>query len=172
MSHERFLADIAAHPDDDAPKLVYADWLEERGDKRADFIRLVVEGVNGREATEEELCEAVGLPWRDNDFKSTIRSADLSRELWPWFAADCAERALPVFEKAFPGDERPRKAVEAVRTASVFSAARAARTAAARAARAAYVQGAVDRDAERRWQLIRLAEYKVWGRAVGLWSGE
>ena len=33
--------------------------------------------------------------------------------LW---AADCAERVLPFFEKAFPNDDRPRKAIEACRT--------------------------------------------------------
>jgi uncharacterized protein (TIGR02996 family) len=35
-----FLADIAANAEDDAPRLVYADWLEENGDaERAAFIR-------------------------------------------------------------------------------------------------------------------------------------
>ncbi|MCI0553995.1 MAG: hypothetical protein L0287_23855 [Anaerolineae bacterium] len=32
------------------------------------------------------------------------------------WAADCAERVLPVFEKAYPKDDRPRKAIEACRT--------------------------------------------------------
>jgi hypothetical protein len=32
------------------------------------------------------------------------------------WAADCAERVLPFFEKAFPNDDRPRKAIEACRT--------------------------------------------------------
>ena len=31
------------------------------------------------------------------------------------WAADCAERALPFFEKRHPGDDRPRKAIEAIR---------------------------------------------------------
>ncbi|MFH0848837.1 MAG: hypothetical protein V1857_04990, partial [archaeon] len=31
-------------------------------------------------------------------------------------AADCAERVLPYFEKAYPKDDRPRKAIEACRT--------------------------------------------------------
>jgi uncharacterized protein (TIGR02996 family) len=32
---------VLAHPDDDGPRLVYADWLEERGDAdRAEFVRL------------------------------------------------------------------------------------------------------------------------------------
>jgi uncharacterized protein (TIGR02996 family) len=38
-----FLAAIREHPDDDAPRLVYADWLDEHGDAdRAEFIRLQV----------------------------------------------------------------------------------------------------------------------------------
>jgi hypothetical protein len=32
------------------------------------------------------------------------------------WAADCAERVLPFFEKAYPGDDRPRKAIETGRT--------------------------------------------------------
>ena len=38
--HAGFLADIIEHPDDDTPRLIYADWLEEHGDAaRANFIR-------------------------------------------------------------------------------------------------------------------------------------
>lgn len=36
------------------------------------------------------------------------------RTLAIW-AADCAERALPYFEERRPGDDRPRKAIEALR---------------------------------------------------------
>ena len=43
---EAFLEDIVAHPDDDAPRLVFADWLDDHGDAdRAEFIRLQVSGV-------------------------------------------------------------------------------------------------------------------------------
>src|SRR5262249_47301302 len=41
-----FLSDIIEHPDDDAPRLVYADWLDEHGDvaqARAEFIRVQIE---------------------------------------------------------------------------------------------------------------------------------
>jgi len=31
------------------------------------------------------------------------------------WAADCAERVLPLLEDVFPGDDRPRKAIEAAR---------------------------------------------------------
>jgi uncharacterized protein (TIGR02996 family) len=37
---EAFLRDIIGNPDDDTPRLVYADWLEERGDVRGEFIRV------------------------------------------------------------------------------------------------------------------------------------
>jgi uncharacterized protein (TIGR02996 family) len=41
FSDEPFLRSIIDHPDDDAPRLVYADWLEERGETtRAELIRL------------------------------------------------------------------------------------------------------------------------------------
>jgi len=42
MTHaDAFLQDILAHPDDDAPRLIFADWLEEQGDSaRAEFIRV------------------------------------------------------------------------------------------------------------------------------------
>lgn len=45
MTHEEaFLADIREHPDDDAPRLIYADWLDDAGDPdRATFLRAQVE---------------------------------------------------------------------------------------------------------------------------------
>ena len=44
MSDETdFLAAITLRPNDDLTRLVYADWLEERGDDRASYLRLVVE---------------------------------------------------------------------------------------------------------------------------------
>ena len=42
MSDDRaFLNSLLAMPDDAAPWLVYADWLDERGDARGEYIRLV-----------------------------------------------------------------------------------------------------------------------------------
>ena len=44
---EAFLRDIAEHPAEDAPRLIYADWLEEQDDERclarARFIRIQIE---------------------------------------------------------------------------------------------------------------------------------
>jgi hypothetical protein len=38
------------------------------------------------------------------------------QRLMATWAADCAERVLPFFEKIYPKDDRPRKAIEACRT--------------------------------------------------------
>jgi uncharacterized protein (TIGR02996 family) len=45
LMHEEipFLRAIANDPHDDALRLVYADWLQERGDPRAEYLRLEVE---------------------------------------------------------------------------------------------------------------------------------
>lgn len=39
----RFLATLKSDPEDDASRLVYADWLEERQDRRAEYLRLEVQ---------------------------------------------------------------------------------------------------------------------------------
>src|SRR5262249_1257230 len=36
---DMLFAAVLAQPDDDTPRLIYADWLEERGDPRSEFIR-------------------------------------------------------------------------------------------------------------------------------------
>lgn len=42
MKEEGFLAALASDPDDDMTRLVYADWLEENGDPRSEYLRLLV----------------------------------------------------------------------------------------------------------------------------------
>ena len=49
------------------------------------------------------------------------------------FAADCAERVLPLFEQRFPNDDRPRKAIAAARNYAYAADADAAADAAAAA---------------------------------------
>lgn len=39
---EAFLQRIRAYPDDDAPRLVFADWLDEQGNPRGEFIRVQI----------------------------------------------------------------------------------------------------------------------------------
>jgi uncharacterized protein (TIGR02996 family) len=55
---EAFLRAVIDAPDDDTPRLIYADWLEERGDPRAEFIRIQ--------------CALANLPARDPD-KAALR---------------------------------------------------------------------------------------------------
>jgi uncharacterized protein (TIGR02996 family) len=73
-SDEDFLLDICVHPDDDAPRLIYADWLDEQGrPERAEFIRigcrLALIGADdpqrpALEARSEELLQRHGEDWQ------------------------------------------------------------------------------------------------------------
>ncbi len=45
--------------------------------------------------------------------KEKLKREQKSLALW---ATDCAEHVLPYFEKEYPRDDRPRKAIEACRT--------------------------------------------------------
>ncbi|MEK6239155.1 MAG: TIGR02996 domain-containing protein, partial [Planctomycetales bacterium] len=114
MNHARFLAELIDDPSNDAAKLVYADWLEEQGDSRAEFLRVVVEGRDGRQATAEEIANAAGIAWRES-YLRTIRESDLPPELFVSFGLDCAERLLPLFDKSRPVDVQTRKDFEAAR---------------------------------------------------------
>jgi uncharacterized protein (TIGR02996 family) len=71
--HAAFLADICDHPDDDGPRLIFADWLEERGDPRGEFIRVQCELARlppdhprwpALHAREGALLQYHGLAWR------------------------------------------------------------------------------------------------------------
>jgi uncharacterized protein (TIGR02996 family) len=66
-AEEVFLRDIRERPEDDAPRLIYADWLEEHGPPggadRAAFIRLQ--------------CRAAALPAEDDDRPELERQARL-----------------------------------------------------------------------------------------------
>ena len=89
--------------------------------------------------------------------KCVVREARLLRRFENWnartirlFACDCAERALPLFEREYPNDDRPRKAIATARRYAEGKATNedldAARDAASAAAEAA----------EREWQYGRL----------------
>lgn len=49
-SREALLDEVLAHPDDDAPRLVYADWLSEQGDPRGELIHVQCELARTRDA--------------------------------------------------------------------------------------------------------------------------
>ena len=97
--------------------------------------------------------------------RTLIAAVNIESEL-RLFAADCAEHVLWIYERDYPGDDRPRKAIEATRAyvraeidEAAWEAARDAAWAAAwdaawDAARDAEgaAEGAAARDAERSWQ--------------------
>lgn len=66
---DALLASVVASPDDDLPRLVYADWLDENGDPdRAEFIRLQITRENGAATAEgaireKVLLDAYGKQW-------------------------------------------------------------------------------------------------------------
>jgi uncharacterized protein (TIGR02996 family) len=87
MTHdEAFLQAIREAPDDDGPRLVYADWLDEHGQpNRAEFIRVQCEraaGVKG--ARREALLQ---------------RAGELLREHWEEWVGPLREAARPTGRK-------------------------------------------------------------------------
>jgi uncharacterized protein (TIGR02996 family) len=73
MTDEGFLEAILADPADEAVRLIYADWLEERGDPRGEFIRVQCELARlpygsprrpGLEKREWQLYRTRGADWR------------------------------------------------------------------------------------------------------------
>jgi uncharacterized protein (TIGR02996 family) len=52
MTREELLADIRKQPDRDEPRLVYADWLIERGDPRGELIELQCRGTGEKRAAQ------------------------------------------------------------------------------------------------------------------------
>jgi uncharacterized protein (TIGR02996 family) len=66
---DALLAAVVASPDDDLPRLVYADWCEENGEpERAEFIRLQIARENGLATAagvirEKVLLDTFGKQW-------------------------------------------------------------------------------------------------------------
>jgi uncharacterized protein (TIGR02996 family) len=91
-----FLAAVAANPADRLPRLVYADWLDERGDVRGELIRL-----------EEETRERVA--WDDTMWKLKPRRNHLRKQVpADWLTAmDYGQHCEPLFRgQPFPDDVR------------------------------------------------------------------
>jgi uncharacterized protein (TIGR02996 family) len=82
MSEQAFLQAIIENPDDDAPRLIFADWLDERGDPRAPFIRIQ--------------CRLARLPQGDRQVY----------ELWPE-EMRLSKPALDAFVRSVPEVLRP-----------------------------------------------------------------
>lgn len=58
-----WLAAVVANLPDDAPKLVYADWLEERGDDRGRFLRAFVKAGHSMNPSDFPRAEGLSEEW-------------------------------------------------------------------------------------------------------------
>ncbi len=70
-SEDAFLRMIVANPADDVARLVYADWLDEQGEPRAEFIRIQIALASGDLQTTErtQLTErATALYWKHHRY--------------------------------------------------------------------------------------------------------
>lgn len=94
--HQTFLRAICAAPDADGPRLVYADWLEERGEcDRAEFIRTQIEldqlgddpSVLDRKDRAEALWHVHGSAWR-GDVPGWVRSVRPRRGFPDWVSCN------------------------------------------------------------------------------------
>ena len=117
------------------------------------------------------LVEIGGRNERD-DTKQVSRSrrllaaVNIEREL-RLFAADCAEQVLPLFEKAYPRDLRPRRALAAGRAFANGEISAAARSAAGAGAWAAAMAAARDAARDAAMAAARAAAWAAaWDAAV------
>jgi uncharacterized protein (TIGR02996 family) len=88
ITEEAFLRAIAAEPHDAGTRLVYADWLEDQGDERAEFIR-AVEEMRALPAFSDRYWE---LRARRDELKPRVRSH--------WIAALGYNVYQPLFQHA------------------------------------------------------------------------
>lgn len=112
IANEPFLQAIAANPDDDAPRLIYADWLEEQGDARGEFIRLQ--------------CQLETLaPYEPRATKLAQRVIELQREFGQgWIEPIASVGALQVgFRRGFVDEATLRGETFCFQTREIFEAA-------------------------------------------------
>jgi uncharacterized protein (TIGR02996 family) len=82
MTHDAFLRAILDTPDDDAPRLVYADWLEERGEALGPFIRVQLRLA----AMAEEGPARWPLEAEQARLEAELRPAATAKPRAPWAA--------------------------------------------------------------------------------------
>lgn len=82
-----FLDEFIEHPDDDVPRLIYADWLDEQGDARGEFIRVQCElaqtdrlSPDFYELTDrsEKMLDEFGSEWA-TELKQNVRKVAFHR---------------------------------------------------------------------------------------------
>lgn len=115
FTHADFVQEILAHPDDDAPRLIFADYLEEHGDPRGEFIRVQCEiasltkpsqqpsrmyGADERYTHPEKCVRSRG---RLDEFKRLLRRQLelLSQHVNAWVAPLDGKATGVLFERGF-----------------------------------------------------------------------
>jgi uncharacterized protein (TIGR02996 family) len=97
MTDETFLDAIRADPEDSSAYLAYADWLEERGDVRAEFLRVQADllGLRRKDPRGEGLRARLGRLRRliDPDWLVWVDRSDRFTMLWPADVCRLMERA-------------------------------------------------------------------------------
>jgi uncharacterized protein (TIGR02996 family) len=87
---DALLRSICANPDDDAPRLIYADWLDEHGDPlQAEFIRLQIEFARCSEPSRRKLLAA-----REKELWRTLKK-------WRFVLGNWLTLALCDFHRGF-----------------------------------------------------------------------
>jgi uncharacterized protein (TIGR02996 family) len=96
---EALLRRVVDAPGDEAPRLVYADWLDERGDPRATFLRQELEVFRG--------------PREGPSFRAGVRDLQLARRtLEPVWAARLSRPPVGVCGDVFHGSTTPGPPVD------------------------------------------------------------
>ena len=119
------------------------------------------------------VAEGKGTSHGDGSGKTAFAQARLLRQIHisdrdlRLFACDCADRTLPNFEKQFPNDDRPRKAIEAARAFALAEPGSPAESARSAAAAAAGASGAAAWAAESAaaWAAAESARSAAWAAA-------
>lgn len=93
-----FMAAILANPDDDAPRLIYADWLEEQGDSdRSEFIKVQCELAKDKRTYRQW---ADGKEFVDQSIEElTKRVEEYRQEKWPNTYSVSAIKVVPNLEE-------------------------------------------------------------------------
>ncbi len=92
-NEEGFLAAIRSEPTDSTARLVYADWLDERGDRRSEFLRATCQATSALRRL-EELRSEFPADWinRVDLFPSALSLEPLNIVERYAFALACIER--------------------------------------------------------------------------------
>jgi uncharacterized protein (TIGR02996 family) len=118
---------IRAYPDDDTPRLIYADWLDERGDPRGEFIRVQIalarlSGRNPFSYLPGTMVSAATSLWSSPAGEASPRYAELRRREFLLLSRHREEWLAP-FRGWTSGEEFRRGFVESVKiTARAFLA--------------------------------------------------